>query len=811
MLTPGSQVLHYEIAAPLGSGGMGTVYRARDSRLGRDVAIKVLHAGDHATDEQRQRLLREARAASLLSSSNIASIFDIGEHDGRVFIVMELIEGEALSARLARGALPVREAVDVAAQVADALDEAHQRGIVHRDLKSANLMIDVRGRVKLLDFGLAKVTRPTAPFGDDDATVARTFETRAGTILGTFGYMAPEQVLAKATDARADLFALGVVLYEMLSGRLPFDGASAMEVIDRVLNAEPAPLSRTGQAVPPALDAIATKLLAKDPAFRYQSARDVYIDLLTVLRQLDSGVRPGAMVAASGFQAPSSGVGPAPSPVMHEPTHTHCSSVAVMTFANITRDAADDWIGSGIAETVTNDLKGIKCLTVVGRAQVFEAAKLLHPASDTVEQHQALDVGRRLGTTTVIVGGYQRLGAMLRITAQAVDVASGTVAHTVKVDGRVDEIFDLQDRIVFGLSKGLSLSLDDSAIEAIERPETRSVEAYEAFSRGMINLRVASRDGLDRAIAHFERALALDPDYAEAWVGLGTASNFKGVFIGIPDLVARGVEALQRAVTLQPRLAIAHAMLGTALANVRRHDDALAATREALRLDPGNAAGHAALARILWFGMGKLEEGATELQHAVLLNDQNGYAWLQLSHLHALLGRPDEAEHAARRAVDLQERAISGSEGMQIVGAHLRLGYALYRQGRLDEAIAEYESELRFLGASDHGLRDRTTIEALQKLATALWRRGERARADEYASRVVSLVELREAQGAIDGATAYYVAALHAVRGDAPAATRYLRQAVRLLDPLNRVRARLDPDFDPVRNEIDASGVLDGK
>ncbi len=431
VLNPGSQVLHYRITSTLGSGGMGTVYRAHDTRLGRDVALKVLHAGDHASDEQRERLLREARAASLLSSSSIASIFDIGEYDGRVFIVMELVEGESLSARLARGALAVRDALDIAAQAADALDEAHQRGIVHRDFKSANLMIDTRGRAKLLDFGLAKVVRPSSS-DDIDVTVEQSFETRAGTILGTFGYMAPEQALGKVVDARADLFSLGVVIYEMLSGRLPFDGASAMEVIDRVLNAEPPSLTRTAQAVPPALESIVMKLLAKDPGFRYQSARDAYIDLATLLRQVDSGARPGSTPGLGTAVGPSSAMGfPQAGSSAPAPSSAARTSVAVMTFVNITGESSDEWIGSGIAETVTSDLKGIKGLTVIGRAQVFEAAKSLTPSGDASDQRVVLEVGRRIGAMAMVGGGYQRLGEMLRITAQVVDVASGTVIRQI--------------------------------------------------------------------------------------------------------------------------------------------------------------------------------------------------------------------------------------------------------------------------------------------------------------------------------------------------------------------------------------------
>ena len=273
-LAPGLRVQHYVIGGPLGSGGMGTVYRAEDVRLGRDVALKFLQPGGAADADLRARLMREARAASSLRSSGIASIYDIGEYDGAVFIVMELVEGEPLSARVARGPMPVRDVVDTGVQVADALDEAHRQGVVHRDIKSANLMIDARGRVKVLDFGLAKIVRPAAEGDRLDVTRQVSVETRAGTILGSFSYMSPEQALGRVVDHRSDLFSFGVVLFELLTGRLPFDGATAIETIDLLVHAEPPAIARFNYAVPAPLEQVVMKLLAKDASFRYQSARE---------------------------------------------------------------------------------------------------------------------------------------------------------------------------------------------------------------------------------------------------------------------------------------------------------------------------------------------------------------------------------------------------------------------------------------------------------------------------------------------------------------------------------------------------------
>src|SRR5262249_8133313 len=416
-----------------------------------------------------------------------AAIYDIGEYEGSSFLVMEFVVGETLSTRLERGPVPIFEAIDIAMQVADALDEAHSLGIVHRDIKSSNLIITERGLVKVLDFGLAKVSGNLSVAAghnyDSDPTAKLGQETAIGVVQGTVSYMSPEQALGQTVDHRSDIFSLGVVTYEMLTARLPFSGDSATEVIDHIVHDEPPALARFNYSVPHELERIVRKTLEKSPAFRYQSAREMYIDLRNLQRDLDSKKRTANVSTyATAEQQPTALLSESKRLVNGAAAPRLENSVAVMTFSNITKDPVDDWIGSGIAETVTSDAKKIHGLSVIGRERTFDVLKELSTGYLTdFDEKVAIDVGRRLGASWILGGGYQRIGDMIRITARVVDVKTGTIIRTVKIDGKISEIFDLQDKIVYELSQGLNLELHTSEIKEIEYDETESVEAYESF------------------------------------------------------------------------------------------------------------------------------------------------------------------------------------------------------------------------------------------------------------------------------------------------------------------------------------------
>jgi serine/threonine protein kinase/Tfp pilus assembly protein PilF len=773
----GTTVQHYRIGDRLGAGGMGEVYRAEDLRLGRPVALKFLPQGLKSDPESRARLLNEARAASLLRSPNIAVTYDIGEDSGSDFIVMEFVDGELLSSRVAKGPLPVREAVEVGMQVADALDEAHSRGIVHRDIKSANLMRTERGLVKVLDFGLAKFMPESSP------EVTRTQMTMAGMVVGTVSYMAPEQALGRPIDYRADLFSLGVVLFELMTGRMPFEGTTPTEIIDRILHHVPPPISRYTTGVSEALDATVARALEKDPLFRYQSARDLYNDL----RQVADGIDAMPRLTSSRTMTAASSAPPG-------------SAVAVMTFANITREPADDWIGTGIAETVSSDLKNIHGLTIIGRARVYDALRNLSTDAH-LNDSLAIDIGRRLGATWVVVGGFQRIGPRVRITANFVEVASGAVKRTVKLDGAIDEIFALQDKIVYELSQGLNVALRGTDIAGIERRETRSVEAYQSYARGMMNLRQATRDSIERAIAAFEDATSHDPEYALAWAALGGAYQLKGSFLSIPEMVHKALDIERRALALDPELADAHVWLGGALLGLGRTDEAMDAYREALRLEPDNGQAHQGLARALWVGKGDFAAAIPVFERAITLNPDAGYSYLQLALLLTWEKQYDRAEEVCRRAIDLQEQFISGNMGLQIVGAHSRLGYVHYLRGRYADAHAEFERELVFIGSSDHALRDRTLIELNVKIGATYSRQGRGDEAERHFSRALKTFDARVGTGADDPFTRYYIACLHALRGDTARALDSLERAAKSLPALTAARARGDVDLESLREE----------
>jgi serine/threonine protein kinase/tetratricopeptide (TPR) repeat protein len=680
----------FEILGSLGAGGMGEVWRARHTKLGREVAIKTLPEEFAADPDRLARFEREAQTTSNLNHPNILTIFDVGEVDGRPYLAAELVPGETLRARLTQsttGRLAVADVVDFARQVASALAAAHDAGIVHRDLKPENVMIRPDGLVKLLDFGLAKaVLAPTQP-GEGSAldTLART---AIGAVVGTVAYMSPEQARGFGVDARSDVFSLGAVLYEMLAGRAPFTGPSQADVLVAILDRVPAPLDAARPDTPPALQAVVARCLEKDPARRYRSGRDL-------LAALDE------VAASPSVASPSSpSTGPARARTSAAPP-----SVAVLPFANMSANPDDEYFCDGIAEEITSALARVEQVNVAGRTSAFS---FKGKASDLRE------IGRTLNVSAVLEGSVRRAGNRLRITAQLVKVADGYHVWSERYDRQMDDIFEIQDEIALAVVEALKVTLLGKEKAAVLKRSTENPAAYRLCLKAYHAWARWTDEGFRTAIKLFEEALSCDPDYAMARFGLGDCHASRSILGRDRPDHAKARTELETAIRLDPSLADAHAVLGLVegmyewnwasaesrfekaialdprsphICNVYgltlgitgRHDQAVATYRRAIELDPLGPLWNACFAQILLAGRNwdaVLRQARTTLE---LVPDYwfalqiAGQAWLASGHF--------------AEAITMFERAVVASaEVPYTIGL---LGNAMARAGHRDQALEQ--------------------------------------------------------------------------------------------------------------------------
>jgi serine/threonine protein kinase/tetratricopeptide (TPR) repeat protein len=799
----GETISHYRIVERLGAGGMGEVYKAEDLRLHRPVALKVMFSDARKSDpgeEARGRFLREARAASALNHPNIATVYEIDEivRDGSrySFIVMEFIPGQTLKESGHKFSLA--ETVDIGTQIADALAESHEHGIIHRDIKPSNVIITEQARVKILDFGVAKYN----PLPDEEAETASLYSTEfikttPGTVVGTFAYMSPEQALGKEVDGRSDIFSLGVLIYELMAGRQPFSGSSALAVVDAILHADPLPVSTFNFNITGDLERLVHRMLEKDKARRYQTMREV-------MRDLDA-VRQGIALDRDPYATNTSNqtvLFPATNLGSNSLKNRMGQSIAVMSFNNVTKNSDDQWIGTGIAETVTADMKKIEGITVIGRERIYELLRRWSVEQDQeIDETMATSIGREIGARWIVCGGYQKIGEMLRITARFVEVETGEVIKTVKIDGEMKGIFDLQDKIVYELSRDLDLSLHSGERQGIEQKETSVVEAYEAFVKADIELDKGSRESVDEAIRLFERAIALDQKYAHAFAGLGYALALKGHALTLPRLYEQAVGYLQKAIELNPLLPDGYSGLGFTFVAMGRDDDALGALRRALSFAPHDPLAHSALGRAYLIGKGLFREAAVEFKQTLKLNPEAGWVAQQLALCCSYLGDYECGMEAARKAIEAQEQYISGQTGMQIIGSFIRLAHLYNLMGRYDDAIAECYRELVFLRQSNHALKERTMIEVNQKLVSAYIRQDNLEDARKVFVQLNKSFEARIAAGADDPFTRYYVACACTMMGDKDQALEHLKKAIDGRRNFNVARAKVEIDFESLRDD----------
>ncbi|PYR89650.1 MAG: hypothetical protein DMF84_23250 [Acidobacteria bacterium] len=776
----GHTLAHYRVVERLGSGGMGDVYRAEDLRLRRIVALKTLRANGDG-DAGTLRLLAEARAASALNHPHIAVVYEIGhgEHDGRPldYIAMEFVEGTTLQAIMQGSTLDLDAILDIFEQIADALEEAEHRGIVHRDLKPANVMVTPAGRVKVLDFGVAHRRVAVVP-SPDDPTRTDVRELVSG-FVGTVPYAAPEQMTGRDADVRADVFSLGVMLYEAVTGRRPFSGDNAAQVLESVLTGDVAPFPDSSRDPRlPVLERLVRRMLARNREDRLGTA--------VGLRQMLASIRVGeGLRAATGADAGN--------------------TVVVGGFVNISGSADDDWVGAGIAETLTADAGQLEGVAVIPRERMLEILKRLRLQTGDRDDRLFLRAARDLEARWLVSGGFQRAGDALRVTASLTDVATGQMARSTKVDGTLTAIFEVQDRLV----RELAGSLRAAVSPASALPETEVISAYEAFSRGLLNRQGETFEMLDRAVTLFERAVALDPSYARAHIELGVAYSTKGDYLSMPELHVRALHTLRRAAELQPRSARAWRELGAELMILGHDSEGMPALRKALALDPEDATIYGAMGRAFFISYARFREAADWLDRALEKNPNAGWYSLQLAHCAALMRAFARGERAAARGIALQEAFLSGREGLFIAGGYMRAGHLAALQGRHAEAVEYFQRELDFLVRTEHPLRQRILVELNARLGTAYLRLGDDARAQAVLDVALESFERRVRLGADDPFTRYYAAAVHAVRGETEPALALLERALTQQPAFTAARAAIEPEFERLRGDARFQQALD--
>jgi serine/threonine protein kinase/tetratricopeptide (TPR) repeat protein len=632
----GQTVSHYKVTRKLGSGGMGVVYEAEDTRLGRRVAVKFLPP-EMAQDTQLiERFQREARAASALNHPNICTIHSIEQHERQHFLVMELLEGQTLAQLIGRQPFPMDRLLPMAIQIADALESAHAKGIVHRDIKPANLWVTDRGQIKILDFGLAKMERTETPDLGKSVSQMETMGgelTSPGSTVGTISYMSPEQARGQLVDARTDLFSVGTVLYQMACGTLPFAGDTSAVVFDSILNREPKPVDQVNPAVPAEFGRVLSKLLEKDRNLRCQTATELKTDLNRLKRDLDSGNKRAAEMAESKSGASKQTV----------------KSVAVLYFENLSGVKEDEYLRDGITEDIITELSKIRGLNTFSRPTVLAYRdKLVTPSQ----------IGQQLKAAYVLTGSLRRSGNRLRITTQLVDTATDFPMWSERYDREMKDVFEVQDEIARKIAEALRVTLSPQELEALAVKPTENLQAYDLYLRGKRYARRQTRQDLEFALQMFENAVTMDPSFALAYAACANAcAMFYCNFSRDAVWVERARNASGKAVALRWDLPEVQVSQAWVLYATELHDEAVRMVQKAIERKKDCEGAYYLLCRAL-FSAGRYQEVADVVESALEASGEDYNVYVPIINSLGALGKDELRRNILLRRVAALENHI---------------------------------------------------------------------------------------------------------------------------------------------------------
>ena len=657
----GTTVSHYRIVRELGSGGMGVVYEAEDTRLRRNVAVKFLSSALAKDGPMLERFEREARAASALSHPGICTVHAIEQEAGQSFIVMELVEGESLAHRLASGPMEIGQLLDLGIQMADALEAAHAKGIVHRDLKPMNMMVTPRGQVKILDFGLAKFEHTDAP-GSRTAmpTEAPRDLTAAGTVFGTVHYMSPEQARGLTTDARTDLFSLGAILYQMATGDRAFEGDTQAVIFDAILNRDPRPIAEANPAMPPGLQAILEKALEKDRTLRYQTATELKTDLLRLRRKLEGAKSGPAAVVDS--KAPG----------------RRERSIAVLYFENLSGVKEDEYLRDGITEDILTDLSKIKGLNVFPRTTVLAFRD---------QKATAADVCRQLRADYALEGSLRRAGNRLRINTQLVDAATGFPVWSERYDREMSDIFAVQDEIAHKIAEALRIKVTPQEQAELAAKPTENAQAYDLYLRGRSYARRRTTRDMEFALQMFENAVQLDPNFALAWAAIANGCAHAQYWSGPgATYMERAQSASLRAVALAPDIPEVLVSQGWILYASGKYEDAVRLSRAAISRKRDCEGAYYLLLRTL-FASGKYDEVASLTEEAIEAAGTDYNVYIPIMNALGSLGRDEARGHVRQRLLQAFENHLR--EVPEDARARILRAAYYAQEGRVEDSVRE--------------------------------------------------------------------------------------------------------------------------